>query len=49
MKTDPVCGMRVDEKTTILSHKGAKTEYFCSEECQKKFEEIPKQYEKKSA
>ncbi len=47
MKTDPVCGMKVDEKTAILSHKGAKTEYFCSEACKKKFEENPKQYEKK--
>ncbi len=49
MKTDPVCGMRVDEKTAILSHKGAQTEYFCSEECKKKFEENPRQYERKSA
>ncbi len=49
MKTDPVCGMKVDEKIASLSHKGTKTEYFCSEECKKKFEENPKQYEKKIA
>jgi YHS domain-containing protein len=49
MKTDPVCGMQVDEKDAIVSHKGAKTEYFCSEECKEKFEENPNQYEKKSA
>ncbi len=49
MKIDPVCGMNVDEKTAILSHKGAKTEYFCSEACKKKFKENPKRYEKKSA
>ncbi len=49
MKTDPVCGKKVDQKTAILSHKGAKTEYFCSEECKKKFEENSQQYQKKSA
>lgn len=29
---DPICGMMVD------------TNYFCSEHCQKQFEENPKQY-----
>ncbi len=49
MKVDPVCGMEVYEKDAIVSTKGGKTQYFCSEECKEKFEEGPEQYERKSA
>ena len=37
MGTDPICGMKVDEKTGHkLSHQG-KTYYFCESRCLKKF------------
>ncbi len=39
MPKDPVCGMQVDEEDAIVSTKGGKTQYFCSEECKEKFEE----------
>ncbi len=49
MPKDPVCGMQVDEEDAIVSTKGGKTQYFCSEECKDKFEEDPEQYQRKSA
>lgn len=37
MATDPICGMKVDEKHGLkLTHEG-ETYYFCSEHCMKKF------------
>jgi Cu+-exporting ATPase len=49
MPKDPVCGMQVDEEDAIVSMKGEKTQYFCSEECKEKFEEDPERYQRKSA
>lgn len=45
MTRDPVCGMRVDEKTApaTVTHEGT-TYYFCSEECKKTFLANPKPY-----
>lgn len=50
MKTDPVCGMQVDEKNAKASseHNGQKV-YFCSEQCRQKFDQSPQQYTRKSA
>jgi Cu+-exporting ATPase len=45
MATDPVCGMEVDEKNSEFSTTyGGKDFYFCSEECENKFDENPSQY-----
>src|SRR5882724_8741590 len=45
MTTDPVCGMRVDERTAAGSSlfKG-KNYYFCSTGCKKKFDANPSAY-----
>ncbi|MCS7094434.1 MAG: YHS domain-containing protein [Thaumarchaeota archaeon] len=45
MAIDPVCGMKVDEKTTKLSHvhKGS-TYYFCSQRCLDLFRKDPTRY-----
>lgn len=37
MKTDPVCGMQVDEKTALRADRDGQTAYFCSEHCRQKF------------
>ena len=39
---DPVCGMRTSDK--IKLERSGKTYYFCSEECQKKFDLDPNKY-----
>jgi Cu+-exporting ATPase len=45
MATDPVCGMKVDEESTeFQSSYGGKDFYFCSEECEDKFEDDPSRY-----
>lgn len=50
MTTDPVCGMKLDEKQAV-----AKTEYqgdtyyFCSTHCQKTFSTAPQKYAAKRA
>ncbi len=45
MAVDPVCGMKVDEDNTeFQTTYGGKDFYFCSEECETKFEESPSQY-----
>lgn len=44
MKTDPVCGMQVDENTALHAEHEGKTVYFCSEECRAKFLKEPKKY-----
>ena len=47
MATDPVCGMRVDEKTAAATSTYlGKTYYFCAEECKTKFDENPQKYTK---
>jgi P-type Cu+ transporter len=37
MKTDPICGMTVDEATALHAERDGQTFYFCSEHCRKKF------------
>ncbi|HWQ90321.1 MAG TPA: heavy metal translocating P-type ATPase, partial [Clostridia bacterium] len=37
MKTDPICGMQVDETTALRAEGGGETHFFCSEHCRKKF------------
>jgi len=45
MKIDPVCGMQVDEqKAAGQSEHQGQTYYFCSQGCQRKFEQDPEQY-----
>lgn len=42
--TDPVCKMKVDKKTEYFSDYQGSKYYFCSENCQKQFNEEPKKY-----
>ena len=45
MNTDPVCGMKVDEKDSQCQSQYAGKKYnFCSQECKDKFDEQPEQY-----
>jgi YHS domain-containing protein len=45
MTTDPVCGMRVDEKKAEVQAQFAGRKYFfCSEDCRKEFEADPGEY-----
>jgi YHS domain-containing protein len=45
MTTDPVCGMKVDEKRPEFQTQFAGKKYFfCSDECRKEFEEQPDEY-----
>lgn len=47
MATDPVCGMKVDEKTAAAkTTHGGKTYYFCSVECKNTFTANPQKYVK---
>ena len=48
MATDPVCGMRVDEKSAAAqsSYRG-RTYYFCSKECKASFDADPVKYTSK--
>lgn len=41
---DPVCGMMVDDATSISSSYHGKTYYFCSDECKKTFDANPERY-----
>ncbi len=41
MAIDPICGMTVDEATSLHAERGGKTFYFCSEHCQKTFLSTP--------
>ena len=50
MATDPVCGMKVDEKTAPAKAEfQGKTYYFCAEECKTKFMQQPARYAKEPA
>jgi Cu+-exporting ATPase len=50
MATDPVCGMTVDEKTAAgKAEYNGQTYYFCSPECQKKFQHDPTKYVRAAA
>jgi len=37
MKTDPICGMTVDEATALHAERDGQTHCFCSDHCRKKF------------
>jgi len=41
MKTDPICGMSVDETRALHLEREGETFYFCSEHCKKKFSSQP--------
>src|SRR3990172_3155345 len=43
MPKDPVCGMYIDEKTSLKKVIGSRTYYFCSESCLKTFEDPEKE------
>jgi P-type Cu+ transporter len=50
MKTDPVCGMQINEEDAAgQSEYEGRTYYFCSSACQHKFEENPEQYADETA
>jgi Cu+-exporting ATPase len=45
MAIDPVCGMKVDDKTTeFQSMFAGKKYFFCSEDCRSEFEDRPDEY-----
>jgi len=45
MTTDPVCEMKVDERTAEFQTQFAgKNYFFCSEECKTEFENRPDEY-----
>jgi YHS domain-containing protein len=46
MTTDPVCGMRIDEKKSqeLQTQFAGRKYFFCSEECQREFEADPGGY-----
>jgi len=45
MTTDPVCGMRIEEKKSeVHTQFAGKRYFFCSEECRKEFEADPNEY-----
>jgi Cu+-exporting ATPase len=37
---DPTCGMSVDEATSLHVDRDGKTYYFCSDQCQQKFQSV---------
>ena len=41
MTKDLICGMTVDEATTLHAEREGKTFYFCSDHCRKKFLSMP--------
>jgi Cu+-exporting ATPase len=50
MVTDPVCGMKVDEKKPEFQAQYAGRKYvFCSDECRKEFENTPEEYVESAA
>lgn len=42
--TDPVCGMHLDEPTTLRATFAGREYFFCSEECRRQFVESPEEY-----
>ena len=38
---DPICGMTVDQATTVHVERDGKTFYFCSDRCREKFLSTP--------
>ena len=48
-RTDPVCGMQVEEqKAAGQSEYGGEIYHFCSQGCKSKFDQNPEQYAVKS-
>ena len=41
MTTDPICGMTVDEATSLRTERDGQTFYFCSDHCRQKFLSAP--------
>ena len=49
-QTDPVCGMQVDERNAAgQSQYQGKAYYFCSSDCETKFDQNPDHYLNKAA
>ncbi len=44
MTTDPVCGMKVEEKSKFQTQFAGKKYFFCSDECRKEFEADPDEF-----
>ncbi|MGH9839679.1 MAG: YHS domain-containing protein [Blastocatellia bacterium] len=45
MQTDPVCGMQIDDqKASAKSQYQGTDYYFCSADCNRKFDQQPEQY-----
>jgi Cu+-exporting ATPase len=40
MAKDPICGMDVDERTSVSAERDGQTYYFCSEHCRRKFKSM---------
>jgi YHS domain-containing protein len=49
MTVDPVCGMRVDEKSEFQTQFAGKKYSFCSEECRQAFQADPDEYAEAAA
>ncbi len=50
MNTDPVCGMKVDDKDTQhQTQYGSQTYSFCSQQCKNEFEQNPEAYARTAA
>ena len=48
--TDPICGMKVDDKSAAgQSTFGEKIYYFCGQGCKKKFDQNPQQHASQKA
>jgi YHS domain-containing protein len=48
LKPDPVCGLHIEKSGHTTTYHG-EIYYFCSEECQRKFNEDPERYLHKSS
>jgi Cu+-exporting ATPase len=46
---DPVCGMNVDEENALKATFRGREYFFCSEECQHRFESDPDRYVEEAA
>ena len=44
MDKDPVCGMMVDETSSISFEYNGKKYYFCCEKCREEFKKSPEHY-----
>ena len=44
MMIDPVCGMRIDDKSEFQTQFAGKRYFFCSENCKQEFEADPDEF-----